>query len=183
MKSPSFQYRRAADVSDAFIRCSRSGSAFVAGGTDLLQLWKAGVIAPEGVVDISRLPLDGIEFADSQLSLGAVARLSDVAIHPDVTRDHPLIAEAILASASGQIRNMATVGGNLLQRTRCPYFRNEGLACNKRAPGSGCGAFRRKPSGCLIRCKQVVRRDPRLGVCTENLSTAIVVMKSAQDCA
>ena len=67
----------------------------MAGGTDLLQLWKAGVIAPEGVVDISRLPLDGIEFADSQLSLGALARLSDVAIHPDVTRDHPLIAEAI----------------------------------------------------------------------------------------
>jgi xanthine dehydrogenase YagS FAD-binding subunit len=141
MSSPSFQYSRASEVSDAFIQGSRAGTAFVAGGTDLLQLWKAGVIAPEGVVDISRLPLDDIEFADSQLSLGALARLSDVAIHPDVTRDHPLIAEAILASASGQIRNMATVGGNLLQRTRCPYFRNEGLACNKRAPGSGCGAL------------------------------------------
>jgi len=141
MKSPSFQYSRAADVSDAFIQGSRSGAAYVAGGTDLLQLWKAGAMAPEGVVDISRLPLDDIEFADSQLSLGALARLSDVAIHPDVTRDHPLIAEAILASASGQIRNMATVGGNLLQRTRCPYFRNEGLACNKRTPGSGCGAL------------------------------------------
>src|SRR5260370_5571737 len=141
MKSPSFQYSRAADVSDAFIQGSRSGAAYVAGGTDLLQLWKAGAMAPEGVVDISRLPLDDIEFADSQLSLGALARLSDVAIHPDVRRDHPLIAEAILASASGQIRNMATVGGNLLQRTRCPYFRNEGLACNKRTPGSGCGAL------------------------------------------
>ena len=141
MKSSSFQYSRAADVSDAFIQGSRSGAAYVAGGTDLLQLWKAGAMAPEGVVDISRLPLDDIEFADSQLSLGALARLSDVAIHPDVTRDHPLIAEAILASASGQIRNMATVGGNLLQRTRCPYFRNEGLACNKRTPGSGCGAL------------------------------------------
>ncbi len=141
MSSPSFQYSRASEVSDAFIQGLRAGTAFVAGGTDLLQLWKAGVIAPEGVVDISRLPLDDIEFADSQLSLGALARLSDVAIHADVTRDHPLIAEAILASASGQIRNMATVGGNLLQRTRCPYFRNEGLACNKRAPGSGCGAL------------------------------------------
>jgi xanthine dehydrogenase YagS FAD-binding subunit len=141
MSSPSFQYSRASEVSDALIQGSRAGTAFVAGGTDLLQLWKAGVMAPEGVVDISRLPLDDIEFADSQLALGALARLSDVAIHPDVTRDHPLIAEAILASASGQIRNMATVGGNLLQRTRCPYFRNEGLACNKRAPGSGCGAL------------------------------------------
>jgi xanthine dehydrogenase YagS FAD-binding subunit len=141
MSSPSFQYSRASEVSDALIQGSRAGTAFVAGGTDLLQLWKAGVIAPEGVVDISRLPLDDIEFADRRLALGALARLSDVAIHPDVTRDHPLIAEAILASASGQIRNMATVGGNLLQRTRCPYFRNEGLACNKRAPGSGCGAL------------------------------------------
>jgi xanthine dehydrogenase YagS FAD-binding subunit len=141
MKSPSFQYSRAADVSDAFIQCSRSGTAFVAGGTDLLQLWKVGAIAPERVIDISRLPLNDIEFADGQLSLGALARLSDVAIHPDVTRDQPLIAEAILASASGQIRNMATVGGNLLQRTRCPYFRTEGLACNKRLPDSGCGAL------------------------------------------
>src|ERR1700682_4898224 len=141
MSSPSFQYSRASEVSDAFIQGSRAGTAFVAGGTDLLQLWKAGVIAPESVVDISRLPLDDIEFADGRLALGALARLTDVAIHPDVARDHPLIAEAILASASGQIRNMATLGGNLLQRTRCPYFRNEGLACNKRAPGSGCGAL------------------------------------------
>jgi xanthine dehydrogenase YagS FAD-binding subunit len=141
MKSPSFQYSRAADLSDAFIQCSRSGTAFVAGGTDLLQLWKAGAMAPEGVVDISRLPLGLVEYVDGQLSLGALARLSDVAADPDVARDHPLIAEAILASASGQIRNMATVGGNLLQRTRCPYFRTQGLACNKRLPGSGCGAL------------------------------------------
>ena len=132
MSSPSFQYSRASEVSDALIQGSRAGTAFVAGGTDLLQLWKAGVMAPEGVVDISRLPLDDIEFADSQLSLGALARLSDVAIHPDVTRHHPLIAEAILASASGQIRNMATVGGNLLQRTRCPYFYDTNQPCNKR---------------------------------------------------
>jgi xanthine dehydrogenase YagS FAD-binding subunit len=141
MKPPSFEYSRAADVSDAFIQCSRAATAFVAGGTDLLQLWKAGAMTPEGVVDISRLPLGLVEYVDGQLSLGALARLSDVAADPDVARDHQLIAEAILASASGQIRNMATVGGNLLQRTRCPYFRNEGLACNKRLPGSGCGAL------------------------------------------
>jgi xanthine dehydrogenase YagS FAD-binding subunit len=141
MNSPSFQYSRAADLSDAVIQGSRSGNAFLAGGTDLLQLWKAGVMAPQGVVDISHLPLANVEYVDGQLALGALARLSDVATHPDVARDHPLIADAIKASASGQIRNMATVGGNLLQRTRCPYFRNQGLACNKRLPGAGCGAL------------------------------------------
>ena len=141
MSGPSFQYSRAANLHDALIQASRPGTAFLAGGTDLLQLWKAGAIAPVGIVDISRLPLDHVEFIDGRLSLGALARLSDVATHPDVMRYHPLVASAILASASGQIRNMATVGGNLLQRTRCPYFRNEALACNKRAPGSGCGAL------------------------------------------
>jgi xanthine dehydrogenase YagS FAD-binding subunit len=141
MSGPSFQYGRAANVHDALIQASKPGAAYLAGGTDLLQLWKAGVIAPTGVIDISRLPLDHVEFIDGRLSLGALARLSDVATHSDVTRYHPLIADAIRASASGQIRNMATVGGNLLQRTRCPYFRNEQLACNKRKPGSGCGAL------------------------------------------
>jgi len=141
MSGPAFHYSRAADVGDAVNQGARSGAAFLAGGTDLLQLWKAGAMAPKGVVDISRLPLRDVSSFDGGLSLGALARLSDVAAHPVVTRDHPLIAEAILASASGQIRNMATVGGNLLQRTRCPYFRTEGLACNKRRPGSGCGAL------------------------------------------
>jgi xanthine dehydrogenase YagS FAD-binding subunit len=141
MSGPSFQYSRATNLRDALILASRPGTAFLAGGTDLLQLWKSGAIAPTAVVDISRLPLDHLEFLDGQLSLGSLARLSDVATHPDVRRNHPLIASAILASASGQIRNMATVGGNLLQRTRCAYFRTDGLACNKRNPGSGCGAL------------------------------------------
>ena len=164
MSGPSFQYSRAANVHDALIQASRPGTALLAGGTDLLQLWKVGAIAPAGVVDISRLPLDHVEFVGGKLSLGALARLSDVASHPDVTRYHPLIARAILASASGQIRNMATVGGNLLQRTRCAYFRNEGLACNKRSPGSGCGALAgENRQAALVRCKRVLRRDPRLG--------------------
>jgi xanthine dehydrogenase YagS FAD-binding subunit len=141
MSGHSFQYGRAANVHDALIQASKPGAAYLAGGTDLLQLWKAGAIAPAGVVDISHLPLDHVEFVEGKLSLGALARLSDVATHPDVTRYHPLIARAILDTASGQIRNMATVGGNLLQRTRCAYFRNQGLACNKRIPGSGCGAL------------------------------------------
>jgi len=141
MNGHSFQYGRATNLQDARMQASKPGTAFLAGGTDLLQLWKSGAMTPEAVVDISRLPLGDVEFVDGQLSLGALAKLSDVAVHPDVTRYHPLIAEAILASASGQIRNMATVGGNLLQRTRCPYFRSEQLACNKRKPGSGCGAL------------------------------------------
>jgi xanthine dehydrogenase YagS FAD-binding subunit len=141
MSGHPFQYVRAADVDAARMQASKPGAVVIAGGTDLLQLWKSGAMTPAAVVDISRLPLHEVKFTDGQLSLGATARLSDVASHPDVRRYHPLIAEAILAGASGQIRNMATVGGNLLQRTRCPYFRNEQLACNKRKPGSGCGAL------------------------------------------
>lgn len=140
MSGRSFQYSRAADIDDAVVQGAKPGTAFLAGGTDLLQLWKSGASAPERVVDISRLALNDVAFEGDRLSIGALARLSDAAGHPDVTRDHPLIAEAIMASASGQIRNMATIGGNLLQRTRCPYFRGKGFACNKRVPGSGCGA-------------------------------------------
>ena len=140
MSASSFQYHRAADVADALAQGSKPATSYLAGGTDLLQLWKAGVQAPSSIVDISRLPLNGIEHVDGRFSIGALARLSDVADHPAVARDYPLIADAIRQSASGQIRNMATVGGNLLQRTRCPYFRNASLPCNKRALGSGCGA-------------------------------------------
>jgi xanthine dehydrogenase YagS FAD-binding subunit len=140
VSAPAFGYVRANSLAEAVAEGARPGSAFVAGGTDLLQLWKAGVQAPERVVDISRLPIAGVAASGGRLSLGALARLGDVAGHPEVARNHPLVAQAIAASASGQVRNMATVGGNLLQRTRCVYFRNQHLPCNKRAPGSGCGA-------------------------------------------
>jgi xanthine dehydrogenase YagS FAD-binding subunit len=136
-----FRYARAPTAETACVEGMKPGAMFVAGGTDLLQLWKAGVLSPEQVVDISRLPLADVNYADDFLSLGAVARLDDVARHPDVARHHPLLAEAILASASGQVRNLATVGGNLLQRTRCPYFRGAGPVCNKLNPGSGCAAM------------------------------------------
>lgn len=134
-----FAYARPADPAAALALAAGPGAAFVAGGTDLMQLWKAGLAHPDTVVDISRLPFNAIEAADGRLRLGALARLSDVAAA--VGRDYPLIAEAILGSASGQVRNMATVGGNLLQRTRCVYFRSGDLPCNKRDPGSGCGAL------------------------------------------
>lgn len=135
------QYVRAVDAADAVALGSRTGATFVAGGTDLIQLLKSGVIAPSALIDISRLPLNDIALKDGELHLGALARLSDVAANRDVVRSHPLITQAIEASACGQVRNMASVGGNLLQRTRCVYFRTEGVACNKRKAGSGCGAL------------------------------------------
>lgn len=133
----SASYARADSVAEAIRLGGQAGAAFLAGGTDQMQLWKAGVRSPGAIVDISRLPLSGIEAENGVVSIGALARLSDVAGHPAVP---PLVTEAIAASASGQVRNMATVGGNLLQRTRCVYFRGHDLPCNKRRPGSGCGA-------------------------------------------
>lgn len=138
MSGPAFDYARADDPAEAVRRGAEAGAAFLAGGTDLMQLWKSGATAPARVIDISRLTLDGIEAAGGSVRIGALARLSDVAAHHAVPA---LVAEAILASASGQVRNMATVGGNLLQRTRCVYFRGHDLPCNKRDPGSGCGAL------------------------------------------
>jgi xanthine dehydrogenase YagS FAD-binding subunit len=140
MSGPSFRYVRATELDAAVAAGAKRGATYLAGGTDLLPLWKAGLAAPQDVIDISRLPLADIFLDGSTLVLGALARLSDVSAHPDVKTHYPLICEAILASASGQVRNLATVGGNLLQRTRCPYFRDRGLACNKHDPGSGCGA-------------------------------------------
>jgi xanthine dehydrogenase YagS FAD-binding subunit len=139
MSNASFNYVRATELADALSQGERPGAAYLAGGTDLLPLWKASLTAPQDLIDISRLPLANIARAGDRLTIGAMARLSDIAAHPEM-KAHPLICDAILASASGQVRNLATAGGNLLQRTRCPYFRDAGLACNKRDPGSGCGA-------------------------------------------
>jgi xanthine dehydrogenase YagS FAD-binding subunit len=116
--------------------------AFIAGGTDLLGLIKDRAALPEHLLDINGLPdMAGVQaLPDGRLRLGALACMSDVAAHAAVRRV-PVLAEALLSSASGQLRNMATIGGNILQRTRCPYFRDgDGLACNKRQPGSGCAA-------------------------------------------
>jgi xanthine dehydrogenase YagS FAD-binding subunit len=137
-----FDYARATSVCDAFeLTAARPGAVFVAGGTDLLPLWNDAVCAPPAVIDISRLSLDAVEVRDSEIAIGALARMSDVADHPMIGAATPAIADALCASASGQLRNAASVGGNLLQRTRCSYFRNVGFPCNKRAPGSGCAAL------------------------------------------
>jgi xanthine dehydrogenase YagS FAD-binding subunit len=133
-------HRPASEGAALALAATHPDAAFIAGGTDLLQLFKQGAAAPGQLIDISRLPLDSIEPRTDVLRIGALARLADVADHPEVRRTWPVLAQAIEASASAQVRNLATVGGNLLQRTRCAYFRSTDLPCNKRAPGSGCAA-------------------------------------------
>ncbi|MDQ6941477.1 MAG: xanthine dehydrogenase family protein subunit M [Candidatus Eremiobacteraeota bacterium] len=117
------------------------GARFYAGGTTLIDLMKSDVERPRRVVDISRLPLTTVERRGDVVRIGALARNSDVAYDPLVAENFPAVSEALLSGASGQIRNAATVGGNLLQRTRCTYFRETRWRCNKREPGSGCDAL------------------------------------------
>jgi xanthine dehydrogenase YagS FAD-binding subunit len=138
-----FTYVRAADVSRAVSVAAREpDTVFLAGGTNLVDLMKEGVSSPGQVVDINRLGLNRIEaLPDGGVRLGALARNSDTASHPLVRSRFPLVAQAILAGASGQLRNAATNGGNLRQRTRCSYFYDISQPCNKREAGSGCGAL------------------------------------------
>ena len=136
-----FAYTPATGIDGAITAGQRENALFIAGGTCLVDLMKLGVEAPEELVDIHRLPLAGIqEMADGGLQIGAMTRNSAVAYHPLVLARYPILSEALLSGASAQLRNMATVGGNLMQRTRCTYFRNIHDACNKRAPGAGCAA-------------------------------------------
>jgi xanthine dehydrogenase YagS FAD-binding subunit len=116
-------------------------TTFVAGGTDLLNLMRDGVEAHDHLVDINHLDIAGVTVDGDAVRIGGLARMRQVAEHPAVQRDLPMLSQALLASASPQVRNMASIGGNLLQRTRCGYFRDPGSACNKRVPGSGCPAL------------------------------------------
>jgi xanthine dehydrogenase YagS FAD-binding subunit len=129
---------------DEALRMAREhpGARLLAGGTTLVDLMKSGVMHPTMVIDVNRLPgMAEIGLADGVLHVGALARMSDVASHPLVREHAPGISESLLFAASGQLRNMASIGGNLLQRTRCLYFRDRHFPCNKRAPGTGCGAI------------------------------------------
>ena len=137
-----FQYAIPGDVSNAIGLVSQEREAmFIAGGTGLVDLMKLEVQNPSKLVDVNRLPLADIsETGNGALRIGAMARNSTVAYHPLVGERYPLLSEAILSGASAQLRNMATVGGNLMQRTRCTYFRDIHEACNKRSPGAGCAA-------------------------------------------
>ncbi|PGH47322.1 FAD-binding molybdopterin dehydrogenase [Streptomyces sp. Ru87] len=143
-----FDYARAGRPEEAVrMVAARPTGTFVAGGTDLLNLMKDGAQTHDLVVDVSRLPLTGIEESGGRLRIGAMATMADVALHPVVRRRLPVMSQALLQSASPQIRNMASIGGNLLQRTRCGYFRSPGFACNKREPGSGCAALEGRNRG------------------------------------
>jgi xanthine dehydrogenase YagS FAD-binding subunit len=136
-----FEYVRASSVQDACAALARPGARPLGGGTNLVDLMKLGVEEPEVLVDVTRLPLDAVEeLPDGSLRVGALVRNSDLAAHPAVRDRYPALSQAVLAGASGQLRNAATTGGNLLQRTRCPYFQDVTKPCNKRSPGSGCGA-------------------------------------------
>lgn len=137
-------YERATDVAGAVRAAQRPGAAFIGGGTNLLDLMKGGVARPVTLIDITRIA--GLDTVDALpgggVRIGALVRNSDAADHPRVRADYPLLSQALLAGASAQLRNMATVGGNLMQRTRCPYFYDPAFAqCNKREPGSGCAAI------------------------------------------
>jgi xanthine dehydrogenase YagS FAD-binding subunit len=137
-----FTYERSTDAQAAVAAASAPGAKFISGGTNLLDLMKLEVEHPNHLVDISRLPLRDVEeLPDGGLRIGAQAANSDVAADDRVRTRYPVLSQALLAGASGQLRNKASIGGNLLQRTRCPYFYDTAAMCNKRAPGSGCAAI------------------------------------------
>ncbi|WP_405550533.1 FAD binding domain-containing protein [Streptomyces sp. NBC_01171] len=137
-----FTYERATDVRGALAAVSRPGATFISGGTNLLDLMKLEIEQPTHLVDISRLPLADIEeLPDGGLRLGAQAANSDASADSRVRTRYPVLTQALVSGASGQLRNKASIGGNLLQRTRCPYFYYSAVGCNKRDPGSGCSAI------------------------------------------
>ena len=138
-----FTYERAHSPSGAAAAATRiEGAKFIAGGTNLLDLMKLEIETPRHLIDVNGLALDKIETTpEGGLRIGALVRNTDLAAEPRVRRDYPLLTRALVAGANGQLRNQATTAGNLLQRTRCPYFYDTNMPCNKRQPGSGCGAL------------------------------------------
>jgi xanthine dehydrogenase YagS FAD-binding subunit len=137
-----FNYVKAGDTHDAVQRVRDHNAVFVAGGTTLIDLMKLHVMTPISLVDINHLPLDNIEhLLDGSMRIGAMVRNSDLAHDPTVTTHFPVLSQALLSGGSPQLRNVATTGGNLMQRTRCYYFRDTTYACNKRQPGAGCAAI------------------------------------------
>jgi xanthine dehydrogenase YagS FAD-binding subunit len=138
----SFTYEKPATLAEAAAAGAESGAKFIAGGTNLIDLMKLRIEAPSHLVDVNGLGLDAIEpTAEGGLRIGALVRNTDLAADARVRADYPLLTRALVAGASGQLRNKATTAGNLLQRTRCPYFYDPNMPCNKRAPGSGCAAL------------------------------------------
>ncbi|GAA3644159.1 xanthine dehydrogenase family protein subunit M [Nonomuraea antimicrobica] len=144
-----FEYARAATPAQA-VRGFAPGTMYLGGGTNLVDLMRLGVAEPERLLDVSRLPLDAIEPVGDRVRVGAAVRNSDLAADPLIRARYPMLARAVLAGASGQVRNVATVAGNLLQRTRCAYFQDVTRPCNKRRPGSGCPAIAGDHAGLAV---------------------------------
>ncbi|MXV49913.1 xanthine dehydrogenase family protein subunit M [Pedobacter sp. HMF7647] len=137
-----FQYVRASTVKEAIGTLAKAGDGqFIAGGTNLVDLMKRGVTAPQKLIDINNLPLKDVKSDKTSITIGALALNSDVSENELIIKQQPLLSMALKSGASPQLRNMATVGGNMMQRTRCPYFYDTAMPCNKRKPGSGCGAI------------------------------------------
>ena len=139
-----FEFTTAADEESA-LASGASGASYIAGGTTLIDLMRQTVERPSAVVDINALPYRSIDLQPSRLRVGSLVRMADLAANPEVRREFPVIAQALELSASAQLRNMATIGGNLMQRPRCPYFRDVSASCNRRSPGSGSGGRRTGP--------------------------------------
>ncbi len=135
-----FRYSKATDEQSA-LRAAAAGARYIAGGTTLVDLMRETVERPDSLVDINALPYTSIEVQPGKIYVGSLVRMSDLASHPAVRQQVPVISQALELSASAQLRNMASIGGNLLQRTRCLYFRDVSAACNRRTPGSGCAAI------------------------------------------
>jgi xanthine dehydrogenase YagS FAD-binding subunit len=137
-----FKFIKAQDNSNAIVAASLAGAKFIAGGTNVVDLMKLNIERPTQIVDINKLPLQKIEtLPNGSIRIGALVKNSDLAYHPLIIKNFPVLSEALLSGASPQLRNMASVGGNIMQRTRCPYFYDTSYACNKREPGSGCAAI------------------------------------------
>ena len=180
-----FEYERATSAETAAADAASPGAAFIAGGTNLLDLMKLQVETPSKLVDITRLPLDKIEERDDGgLTIGALVPNSDLAADPGVIARYEVLSRALLAGASGQLRNKASTGGNLLQRTRCYYFYDTATACNKREPGSGCsaiGGFNRILAVLGTSEKCIATHPSDMAVAMRALDATIVTQKADGD--
>jgi xanthine dehydrogenase YagS FAD-binding subunit len=175
-----FRYIKATDEQSA-LAAAASGARYIAGGTTLVDLMRETVERPEAVVDINALPYTSIDLRPANVRIGSLVRMSDLAAHPGVRKQIPMIAEALELSASAQLRNMASIGGNLMQRPRCLYFRDVSAPCNRRDPGSGCAAIggRNRTHAILGTSEQCVATHPSdLAVALVALD-AVVVARNA----
>jgi xanthine dehydrogenase YagS FAD-binding subunit len=169
-----FTFTRASDEKSA-LAAGRTGARYIAGGTTLVDLMRETVERPGAVVDINALPYRDIDLSGDRLRIGSLVRMTELATHPGVRSQFPIIAQALELSASAQIRNMASIGGNLMQRPRCLYFRDVSAACNRRSPGSGCGAV-----GGLNRMHAILgASDQCVATHPSDLAVALVALDAA----